>query len=466
MRPVLRLLRTASFRFAALYVLLFVLSAGILGVAVFLTARRSLQQQLTVGVTADMAFLKAEYARGGLEHLRSLIAIREREPDAPDYILQAPNGQVLVGEIIPRPGLHPGWMELDAAEDGTDQEWPEHLHALVADLGGGLLLGVGDDLSRVSEVEEAIASAFAWVVGLAVVLGIGGGVLLSQAFLARVDAIGRAAEAIIAGDLSHRIPTSGDSDFDRLAGTLNRMLDRINALMATLQQVSSDIAHDLRTPLSRLYQKLDHAREKAHSLADYETAVEGALRDADALMETFSALLRIAQVEGAARRAAFRNVDLSAIVDAVIDAYRPDAEDAGHAIVFNVDPGLIIHGDKDLLTQAIANLIENSLRHTPSGTVVRVSLTELAGASPVLSVSDNGPGVGSEDLPRLTQRFYRTERSRTTAGNGLGLSLVAAVMDLHRGRLNFQPGSPGLTVRLEFPSMPSSFFDAVRLQDA
>ena len=448
----MRLIRTASFRFAALYVLLFVVSAGILGGAVFLTARRSLQQQLTTSVTADMAFLQSEYARGGLQHLRGLIQTREREPDAPDYILQAPNGQVLAGEIIPRPGLHPGWTELNAAEEGLDQETPERLRALVVDLGGGLLLGVGDDLSRISEVEEAIASAFAWVVGLAVILGIGGGILLSQAFLARVDAIGRAAEAIIAGDLSHRIPTSGDSDFDRLAGTLNRMLDRINALMATLQQVSSDIAHDLRTPLSRLYQKLDGARENARTLADYEAATHGALRDAEALMETFSALLRIAQVEGAARRAAFRDVDLSAVVDAVADAYRPDAEDAGHVILVEASAGVTVHGDKDLLTQAIANLIENGLRHTPAGTVLRVTLSAGSGAGPVLAVADNGPGVAPDDLPRLTQRFYRTERSRTTAGNGLGLSLVAAVMDLHRGRVDLEAAYPGLAVRLTFPS--------------
>ncbi|MCB8876050.1 sensor histidine kinase [Acidisoma silvae] len=448
----MRLIRTASFRFAALYVLLFVVSAGILGGAVFLTARRSLQQQLTTSVTADMAFLQSEYARGGLQHLRSLIQTREREPDAPDYILQAPSGQVLAGEIIPRSDLHPGWTELDAAEEGLNQETPEHLRALVVDLGGGLLLGVGDDLSRISEVEEAIASAFAWVVGLAVILGIGGGVLLSQAFLARVDAIGRAAEAIIAGDLSHRIPTGGDSDFDRLAGTLNRMLDRINALMETLQQVSSDIAHDLRTPLSRLYQKLDGARENARSLADYEAAIHGALRDAEALMETFSALLRIAQVEGAARRAAFRDVDLSAVVDAVADAYRPDAEDAGHVILVEATASVTVHGDKDLLTQALANLIENGLRHTPAGTVLRVTLSAGSGTGPVLAVADNGPGVAPDDLPRLTQRFYRTERSRTTAGNGLGLSLVAAVMELHRGRVDLEAAHPGLAVRLIFPA--------------
>ena len=451
MHPLLRLFRTASFRFAALYVLLFVVSAGILGIAVFLTARSSMEQQLTANVQSDAAFLEAEYAHGGLDHLQALITTLQREPDAPDYLLQAGDGHRLAGEIDPQAGLRPGWTVLQANEAGRDQERPERLRALVVPLDDGLLLAVGDDLSRITEVEEAIASAFAWVVGLAVVLGIGGGVLLSRAFLARVDSIGRTAEAIIAGDLTRRVPLRGDRDFDRLATTLNRMLDRINGLMGTLRQVSSDVAHDLRTPLSRLYQKLDDARENARSVPAYATAVEGALADAEALMDTFSALLRIAQVEGASPRAAFCAVDLGAVVDAVIDAYRPDVEDAGHIIQESVVPGLIVHGDKELLTQALANLVENVLRHTPSGTTLRIRLEETIGAGCQLIVEDDGPGVRAEDLPRLTHRFYRAERSRTTVGNGLGLSLVAAVADLHEARLKIELLSPGLRVALLFP---------------
>jgi len=215
--------------------------------------------------------------------------------------------------------------------------------------------------------------------------------------------------------------------------------------------VSSDVAHDLRTPLSRLYQKLDDARENARSVPAYAAAVEGALGDAEALMDTFSALLRIAQVEGASPRHAFCVVDVGDVVDAVIDAYRPDAEDAGHIIQESVVPGLIVYGDKELLTQALANLVENVLRHTPSGTTLRIRLEEAAGARCRLVVEDDGPGVRPEDLPRLTHRFYRAERSRTTAGNGLGLSLVAAVADLHGARLSFELRHPGLRVLLFFP---------------
>jgi signal transduction histidine kinase len=449
--PILRLLRTASFGFAALYVLLFAVSAAILGFAIFVVARSSLEQQLTAEVASDSAFLQAEYHRFGLVHLKALIAARGQAPYAPDYLLQGPDGTSLAGEIPAQPHLKPGWTTLQTDEPSIDGDGNERVRALVVNLGGGLLLAAGDDLSRVSELEEAIATAFAWAVGLAVVLGIGGGMLLSRAYLARVDAIARTAEAIIAGDLTRRIPVRHGGDLGRLAGTLNDMLDRIGALMQSLRQVSTDVAHDLRTPLSRLYQKLDDARDNAGTIAEYRRAVEGAVQDAEALMETFSALLRIAQVEGASPRSAFRDVDLSAVVDAVVDAYRPDAEDAGHLIEAQAETGVIVHGDQELLTQALANLVENVLRHTPSGTAMRVRLVRVDGGGCRLSVEDDGPGVPAEDLPRLTQRFYRVDRSRTSHGNGLGLSLVAAVAELHDGKLVIERRSPGLRVVLQFP---------------
>jgi signal transduction histidine kinase len=451
-RPILRLLRTASFGFAALYVLLFAVSAAILGFAIFVVARSSLEQQLTTEVASDSAFLQAEYHRFGLSHLEALIAARGQAPYAPDYLLQGPDGLSLAGEIPAQPRLEPGWTTLQTNEPSIDGDGNERVRALVVNLGGGLLLAAGDDLSRISELEEAIATAFAWAVGLAVVLGIGGGMLLSRAYLVRVDAIARTAEAIIAGDLTQRIPVRrGGDDLGRLAGTLNDMLDRIEALMQSLRQVSTDVAHDLRTPLSRLYQKLDDARDNACTIAEYRLAVEGAVQDAEALMETFSALLRIAQVEGASPRSAFRDVDLSAVVDAVVDAYRPDAEDAGHLIKAQAEAGVTVLGDQELLTQALANLVENVLHHTPSGTAMRLRLARGEGGACRLSVEDDGPGVPAEDLPRLTQRFYRVDRSRTSQGNGLGLSLVAAVAELHDCELVVERLSPGLRVALGFP---------------
>jgi signal transduction histidine kinase len=446
-----RVLRTASFRLAALYVAVFAASAMVLGLAVFLAARSALQQQMTARIETETAFLREEFRAGGLDRLLAVVGSRGRGATALDYLLQDPDGRHLAGEMPSVAALRPGWTVAKVLEASEDNGRPERVRALVSDLGGGLLLAVGDDLHRMTEVEEAVATAFLWTVGLVVALGIGGGALLSRAFLARVDAISRTAEAIIGGDLARRVPVRGTGDdLDRLAGTLNRMLDRIGALMDSLRQVSTDVAHDLRTPLSRLYQRLEGARLHARSMAEYEAAVDGAVREAEGLLDTFSALLRIAQVEGASPRAGFRDVDLSAVADAVADAYQPDAEEGGRRLAADVAPGVTVCGDQELLTQALANLVENALRHTPAGTRIGVSLRLDGRAGACLAVEDDGPGVPAEDLPRLTHRFYRGEHSRTTPGNGLGLSLVAAVAELHGAALHLATGAPGFRARLCF----------------
>ncbi len=454
LRPVLRPLRTTSFRLTALYVAVFAVSALVLGAAVFLAARSALEQQMAARIETEATFLRDEFRTGGLDHLLSVVRLRGRGASALDYLVQDREGIHLAGEMPVATTLQPGWATVEVPEASEDSGRPERVRALVSDLGGGLLLAVGDDLGRIAEVEEAVATAFLWTIGLAALLGIGGGVLLSRAFLARVDAIARTAEAIIGGDLARRVPVRGtNDDLDRLAGTLNRMLDRIGALMASLRQFSSDVAHDLRTPLSRLYQRLEDAQTHARSVAEYEAAVEGAVREAEGLLETFSALLRIAQVEGASPRAGFRDVDLSAIAEAVSDAYRPDAEDAGHRLVTEVAPGIVVYGDQELLTQAVANLVENALRHTPEGTHIGVHLFRDYGAGVCLTVKDDGPGVAAADLPRLADRFFRGERSRTTSGNGLGLSLIAAVAELHGAALELSDAGPGLRARLLFSNV-------------
>jgi signal transduction histidine kinase len=444
------LLRTASFRLAGLYVAVFAVSAFVLGGAVFLAARSALEQQMAARINAETTFMRAEFRSGGLAHLLSVVQSRGRGFSALDYLVQDSGGNHLAGEM-PLTSAQPGWATIEVPVASEDGGRPERVRALVSDLGGGLLLAVGDDLGRITEVEEAVATAFLWTLGLAALLGIGGGILLSRAFLARVDAIARTAEAIIGGDLARRVPVRGtDDDLDRLAGTLNRMLDRIGSLMDSLRQVSSDVAHDLRTPLTRLCQRLEDARAHAQSMPEYEAAVEGAIREAEGLLETFSALLRIAQVEGASPRAGFRDVDLSAVAECVADAYRPDAEEAGHHISTEIMPGIYIRGDQELLTQAVANLVENALRHTPAGTRIGVRLYRI-GLGARMVVEDNGPGVSAEDLPRLTHRFYRGEHCRTTPGNGLGLSLVAAVADLHGAKLRLDNAGPGLRASILFP---------------
>jgi signal transduction histidine kinase len=459
-----RLLRVASFKFAALYVAVFAGSALVLGVAVFLEARSALQQQMAARIETEAAFLQEEFRADGLAHLLDLVRKRGQGASALDYLVEDQAGAHLAGEMPATADPKPGWTTIDVPQASEDGGRPEKVLALVSDLGGGVLLAVGGDLRQIGELEEAIATAFLWTVGLAAVLGISGGALLSRAFLRRVDAIARTAEAIIDGDLGRRMPMRGTGDdLDRLASTLNRMLDRIGVLMESLRQVSSDVAHDLRTPLSRLYQRLEDARAHARSMAEYESAIDAALSEAEGLLETFSALLRIAQVEGASPRAGFRDVNLSAVTETVADAYRLDAEDADHQLTATISPGITVSGDQELVTQALANLVENALRHTPSGTRISIGLTGSSEAGVLLSVEDNGPGVAVVDLPRLTDRFYRGELSRTTPGNGLGLSLVSAVAELHGAKLSVDALQPGLRVSLLFPATERAPLHASRL---
>jgi signal transduction histidine kinase len=378
-----------------------------------------------------------------------------------DYLVQDQAGSQLAGEVPATRDLTPGWTTLDVPHASEDGGRPERVRALVSDLGSGILLAVGGDLRQVDDLEEAIATAFLWTIGLAGLLGIIGGVLLSRAFLRRVDAISRTAEAIIGGDLTRRVPTRGTGDdLDRLASTLNHMLDRIGVLMDSLRQVSSDVAHDLRTPLTRLYQRLEGARAHARSMPDYESAIDAATGEARRLLDIFSALLRIAQVEGSSSRAAFGYVDLTAVAETVTDAYRPDAEEAGHALTATINQGIAVSGDKELLTQALANLVENALRYTPPGTRINVRLERNSETGTRLFVEDDGPGVAEADLPRLRDRFYRGESSRTSPGNGLGLSLVSAVAELHGATFDLVAMQPGLRASVAFPVVERQSPDA------
>lgn len=450
-----RLFRTASFRFATLYLLLFAASAVILGATVFWITRTALNGQAKVRIESEVISLRGEYQTGGLQHLVAAVEAHSRGSGALDYLVQGADGRRIAGEIAPI-GPRLGWLRLDASDQANDPDPPELVQALAVSLPGGIVLAVGDDLHRVAEAEEAILRAFAWAFGLTAVLGITGGAWLSHTFLRRVDAIGRTAEAIIGGDLTQRVPVSNTGDdLDRLAHTLNRMLDRIAHLMESLRQVSTDIAHDLRTPLSHLCHRLEEVRAGGRSLTEYQRAVDDSVVEAEGLLATFAALLRIAQVEGGIQRAAFHRVNLSQLVDTVAEAFAPAAEDEGHALVADIGPDLSVDGDQELLSQMVVNLVENAIRHTPQGSHIRVVLAahrlNYPGSGPVLAVEDDGPGVPADERGRVLHRFYRLEQSRTTPGSGLGLSLIAAVAELHGARLNLEDAKPGLRVNVIFP---------------
>lgn len=447
-----RLLRVASFRFAALYVAAFAVSVLVLGLTIFFQARSTLQQETTARIENEVSQLQEQYRVHGLAHLIDVVTERGRRAKALRYLLEDGTGARLAGNIPASVRLRPGWITITLPRARDEPDGGETIRALATDLGDGALLAVGDGTEQIEELEEAITSALFWAIGIAGVLGLVGGALVSQAFLRRVDTIARTAEAIIDGDLDQRIPVQGTGDdFDRLAGTLNRALDRIANLMDSLRQVSANIAHDLHTPLTRLYHRLEDARTHARSAAEYEASLDVALDETHTLLETFSALLRIAQVEGGSPRSGFARVDLGALTETVADAYRPGAEERGYRLVSSIEPDVFVSGDKELLTQAIANLVENALRHTPGGTRIDVRLRRNGKAGLILAVEDNGPGVAAAELPRLTDRFYRGQHSRTTPGNGLGLSLVRAIAELHGASLRLSEKSPGFCAAMAFP---------------
>ena len=448
-----RLLRVASFRLTALYLVIFAISTLIVGATVVLWARSALEQQITARVETEVRLLTREYRSHGLARL--VETVNERAPRARtlEYLVESPASVRLAGNMSVVAGLKPGWTTITVPQRSIEGPEPtEELLTRAIDLGDGIMLAVGDSQEPIEDLEEAVAGAVVWTIGIAGTLGIIGGALVSGTFLRRVDTISRTAEAIVEGDLSQRVPLRGTGDdFDRLASTLNRMLDRIAVLMGSLRQVSADVAHDLRTPLTRLYHRLEEARSHSGSPTEYEASIDAALAEAEGLLQTFAALLRIAHVEGGSPRSRFTRVNLSKLVETVVEAYQPDAEAGQHLLIGTIEPDLFVTGDRELLTQAVANLMENSVGHTPPGTRITVGLRPSGQGGAIFTVEDDGPGVDEAELPRLTDRFYRGERSRTAPGNGLGLSLVNAIAELHGATLRLSTTSPGFCATIFLP---------------
>jgi signal transduction histidine kinase len=450
--PLPRLVRTASFRLSALYAILFGACVLLLGAAAFWSTRSALEQQLTRRIEAEMTLLEQEFRQNGIDALIATVKERTRITGNLDYFVLDGAGRRLAGDLPVTDRL--GWVELNTGQDakGRPNDDNESVEILVRPLDGGFRLGVGEDLEQVGEMEETFLGILAVALGIVLVLGIGGGLLLSMAFLRRVDMITQTADAIIEGDLSRRIERTGSGDdFDHLSATLNVMLDRISGLMENLRQVSNDIAHDLRTPLSRLRQDLEEAQKRDLTAADLKRVIEGAVAEADVLLETFSALLRIAQIEAGSRRSAFRPVDLSEVLRTVAEAYAPAVEESGRTLRAEITPDVQVTGDRGLLSQLFVNLVENALHHTPPGTTIALRLSHQS-AGVIAEVADDGPGIPADERARVFGRFYRLERSRTTPGSGLGLSTVAAIVELHHAAIELKDNVPGLRVLIRFPA--------------
>lgn len=451
--PLADYFHSAPFRIAAAYTILFVTSAAILFSVLYWSVTREMTQELEAGIDEDMRPLVTAYSDGQLQLL--IETVRERakaaKPDESLILLQTMDGEVLAGNVIRYPPFT-GWRELilkrsENAGDGTDEH--QTVLALGVQLNNVFLL-VGRNLTHVQETQELLVRSLAWTLTVTIGLALAGGFALSRGALRRIEVINSAFREIIEGNLSRRVPTRGTRDeLDLLATNINLMLERIEHLMANLRQVTNDIAHDLRTPLGRLRQGLELVRLEGSSVEEYQATIDRTIEQTDTILDTFAALLRIAQIESRARRSHFATVDLSEISNRIVEAYETVFEDAGQSLSGDISPGVNVRGDKDLLTQMLANLVENATRHCPAGAKVVVTLTN--DTAPTLTVADTGPGIPAEARDAVLRRFYRLEESRTTPGSGLGLALVKAIADRHDAKLELSDNQPGLRVSLQFP---------------
>jgi|SRR5579859_339604 len=435
--------QSTSLRLAAAYTLGFAIAVIALGLVTLTSIRHALSTQFDARVSAESSALVQEYRTEGLNGVVQAVNERNGMRGSLDLGLQGAHGEAIAGRLgSVRAQL--GWSILHRAPPHQR----EKVRVLAVALPDAHRLLVGDDDEKIEALEDAVMRAFRWALVGVVLLGVLGGYALSRDVHRRLAAITGTAEAIIDGDLARRIPVRGsDDDLDRLATTLNRMLDRIAALMESLKQVSSDVAHDLRTPLTRLRQRLEAGLGDA---GDGAPAIEAALNDLDSILDTFAALLRIAQVESGARRAGFRMCDLALIANTVVEAFAPSAEDQRQSLTLDVDGPVEIDGDAELLTQMLANLVENALRHAGPSTKILVSVRREPAGGASLLVRDNGPGIAAAERRRVFDRFYRLEESRTTLGNGLGLSMASAVARLHRAEIELLDAQPGLEARVRF----------------
>jgi signal transduction histidine kinase len=451
----MQFLRTNAFRLAALYFVLFAASVvALLGFIYFSTAG-FVEQQTEATLDAEIAGLAEQYNQRGLSGLVQVISARSagERGDAMLYLITDPVGHPLAGNVSGWPAgreIAPGRLAFEAAvKRGSDTE-TDPARAATFVLPGGFRLLVGRDLRDANAFRARVAGTLAWAGLLTLALGLAGGLLMSRHMLRRVEEVNRTSARIIHGDLSQRVPLAGTGDeFDRLAANLNEMLDQIERLMAGMRQVTDNIAHDLRTPLSRLRSRLELTLLGVPDAERYAEALRQTIAEADDLLATFSALLTIAEAESGARGAP-DELDLAEIVRSAGELYEPSAEEKGLRLTCVAQGAVPARGDRHLLSQAAANLLDNAIKYTPPGGHVEIRATSLDGTA-AIEVADSGPGIPPEQREAVQEPFVRLESSRSTPGNGLGLSLVRAVAKRHGGRLEIADNAPGLLARLVLP---------------
>ena len=447
-------------RLALWYALLFSASTLLLFYFFYLFTASHMIQQAEKTIQAEIRGLAERYDRNGLRGLVATITNRVGRQQAQAsgnavYLLTTRAFRPLAGNLDRWPAADEsadGWIEFDLVADRESGE--THLaRAKVFQLQRGRYrLLVGLDIHQLTEAKRRIVQALGWGLAIMLLLAFPGGLILGRRSARKIERINQTARSIISGDLSRRVPLSArQDDFDQVAHNLNQMLDRIQRLMEDIRRVSDGVAHDLRTPLARLRQRLEEARAREAPDSESAHSLEGAIKEADSLLSTFNALLRIARIE-ARQTAPGGEVDLRALVADVAEFYEPLAEEKQQRIAAapEQDGGITVRGDRDLLFQALANILENALRYAPRGGAIEISLRR-SGAVACIAVADNGPGIPEGERENVFRRFHRLDQSRGSGGNGLGLSLVAAVVAMHDGEIALQSNHPGLRALITLP---------------
>ena len=460
-----KLIRTTAFRLTLVYLLLFALFAASLLAFFAWNTRRLITEQITTTVNAESSEINEIYLRRGLRGLAFTIGNRALRPGANLYLITTPTGVALggnVGSLAPGVMATIGWSETVYRRLDENDNAEHRALVKVTELSNGFRLLIGRDLDERRRLFGIVAKGAQWSLLVMIVLGIGGGIFVSRRVLRRIDAMTGTTQRIMAGDLSGRLPVgrSGD-ELDRLAGNLNAMLERIEALMNGLREVSDNIAHDLKTPLTRLRNRAEEALARSGSEADYRAALERTIEESDGLIRTFNALLMIARAESGQARGNMDDFDAADVANGIHELYEPLAEDDGMTLTVKA-VAAPLHGNRELISQALANLVENAIKYgKPAASAQPLGIKaarEIAiearreGDQVLLSVTDHGPGIPEADRKHAVERFVRLEASRTQPGSGLGLSLANAVATLHGGELRLGDAHPGLAATLVLPA--------------
>lgn len=443
-----KLFHSSSFRLAVFYAAMLTASVLILFGVTYWFARDYAARDENNEIDVEYASILDEAGSDGIAKLPAIIDshMRLRKDVRGVYLLQDAGGKKITGNI---PAMTPilGPTTLERPIDGRMLQIRAHGYRLE----NRDYLLVGQDTATLRQMNALILRTFAVEIVITLILAGLGTAIVGMTVLKRVDTVNRTARAIMAGDLSQRVPVRGTQDeFDELAAGMNAMLDRIEDLMRSMRQVSNDIAHDLRTPLTRLRQRLEHAKRHDHTAAELQEVLAHSIRQVDSILETFGALLRIAQIEAGGRVSGKRVIDVSALLTGIVEDFSPAAEDRGLKLDSDVGSGLQVSADPELLTQMVANLVDNAIRYCPPGSKISVKANQV-GDNLELAVCDTGPGIPPQEREKVLRPFYRLESSRTTEGSGLGLSLVAAIAKRHDARLSLGDNDPGLKVSVLFP---------------